>query len=123
MSVADTERELNRFVSLYEARESLKQQGKKLNQEYKQLNDSIHQFLLAQPENTKRISAKYALHLRTKTKTSGLNTALIGEGYVQFHETHGRVVAEQEKEAFLAYLKALRKTKTQHSQEVTVVVT
>ena len=122
MGDADSEQALSRFIALHEAREKLKGQLKQVNQEYKQLNDRIHEYLLTQPGNAARVNAKYAIQLRTKKKTSGLNIALIGDGYCEFNGVHGRNVQDAERESFLASLKALRKTKTELTQEVNIVL-
>jgi ribosomal protein L21E len=122
MSEADGERALNRYIVLHETREHMKINAKKVNQEFKQLNDSIHTYLQTQPGNLKRVNAKYSIQLRNKKKTSGLNIPLIGDGYVEFHGAHGRAVADAERDSFLVSLKALRKTKTDIIQEVSIII-
>jgi hypothetical protein len=122
-TTAGMEQEFARFIVLYEAKDTLRLQAKAVNQEFKLLNERIHQYLLQQQGNAKTINARYAIHLRVKNKVSGLNAQLIGEGYAGFHTSIGRTSSVDETTAYLVFLKALRKTKTEPVYDVNVVVT
>lgn len=114
-----------RFLTLYESKQSLKITSKGINQEYKELNNTIHEFLMTQQGNSAQINDKYTLQLRAQTKTPSLTAPLIAEAYVGFHSSHGRVVTEKERDGFMLYLKALRKSKAKKdtSRDVNIVVT
>ena len=117
------EQQFVRFLVLHETRAKMRDEAKKVNKEFKDLNDLIHVFLGQQAGRALQVNAKYSVQLRTKKKSCGLTIPLIGEGYVGFHGSHGRVVADLERDKFLASLKALRKEKHETVEEVHIVAT
>jgi len=117
--------EIIRFLTLHETKQSLKITSKGVNQEYKELNNTIHEFLMTQPGNAAQINERYTIQLRAQTKTPSLNAPLIAEAYVGFHSSHGRAVTDKERDGFMLHLKALRKSKSKKdtSRDVNILVT
>lgn len=120
MNGATIERDLHRFIELHEMKEAMRVQTKQVNKEFKVLTETVKQFLLQQQGNQAPIGSKYGIQLREKIKTCSLNTQLLQEGYSGFHAARGRVVAADETNEYLGFLKALRKTKNTIDHDINV---
>ena len=115
---------LQQYVEIHDQIQAIKVQLKQLNLDFKARGTAVHQFLHGHPGNTCKVSEKHTVQLKSKTKASGLNTPLIGQGYIDFQKSHGRPnVSIEERDAFLGTLKELRKQKQEIVQDVHVLIT
>lgn len=122
MTDAAFQAQLVHFVTLYEQKEKLKEDAKAVNAQFKEMNDNVLQFLLTKPPGASMQIKNYGIQLRSKTKTSGMNTMVIGEAYVEFQSTlTKRSVTEAERDAYIETLKKARARKKEVVQEVSFV--
>jgi hypothetical protein len=108
-----------RLIYLYEQTESLKEQMKRLNKEYKVRKDEMGEVLLTIPGHQLQIAPNFMCAIKTKKRLPGMNNAVVGEGYVAFQQKHGRTnVLEAERDDFLVFIKEIRKMRSETIQEV-----
>jgi uncharacterized coiled-coil DUF342 family protein len=122
MTEAAFQAQLVHFVDLYEKREKIKDDAKAINAQFKEMNDNVHQFLLNQPPGTSMKIKNYGIQLKSKTKTSGMNSVVIGEAYIEFQtKISQRTVTEAERDAYLETIKQARARKKEVIQEVSFI--
>ena len=113
---------INKYLALYELREGMKERTKTVNHEYKDMNDEIMEYMLANvPNQELRCNDKYSIKLKYRKRQATLNAKLITDVYNEFHKSHGRVVTEEETTAFLNAIKTVRKQQTETVSELHVV--
>ena len=110
------------YVELHRAKERAKSGAKEINDRYKAMSDEVRQFLMQQPQNAYVLDGLCRVELRARTKPGGMNLQSIGEGYVEFHRANGRQVSDEEREGFLATLKARRKAAGEVVHDVRVTL-